>query len=201
MFVLRFPDAGLPNGKHGSDRAVFCGRDPLWGAAPRSRGLMAFCMRAFCRDFAAPSLSELLIWLKQYEAPATLFGGGPAPDMLSSFWEEARLSYDAREAPLTVRCLRAAGPGSTAFSEELADFVADVGECPDSPARARVLEQLAATRLLVVVEYPPDGVTFTGQQTVEGIVNSLVERAGGMAQRDGAGFLDQEDDSVFLALA
>jgi hypothetical protein len=162
---------------------------------------MAFCMRAFCRDFAAPSLSELLVWLRQYEAPATVLAGVPAPDLLSSFWEEARLSYDAQQAPLTVRCLRATGLGSAAFSEELADFVADVSECPDSPVRARVLEHLAATRLVVVVEYPPDGVTFNGQQTVEGIVNSLVERSGGMGQKDGAGFLDQEDDSVILALA
>jgi len=162
---------------------------------------MAFCMRAFCRDFAAPSLSELLVWLRQYETPAIIVGGGPASDLLSSFWEEARLSYDAGEAPLTVRCLRATGLGSAAFSDELADFTADVKDCPASPERTRVLEQLAATRLVVVVEYPPEGVTWNGQQTAEGIVNSLVERSGGMGQKDGAGFLDQEDDSVILALA
>jgi hypothetical protein len=163
--------------------------------------LMAFCMRAFCRDFAAPSLSELLVWLRQYETPATIVAGGATVDMLTSFWEEARFSYDAREAPLTVRCLRATGLGSAAFAEELADFTADVRECPDTPVRARVLEHLAATRLVVVVEYPADGVTWNGQQTAEGIVNSLVERSGGMGQKDGAGFLDQEDDSVILALA
>jgi hypothetical protein len=55
--------------------------------------------------------------------------------------------------------------------------------------------------VLVVVEYPPEGVSFAGQQTVEGVVNSLVERSGGLAQRDGAGFLDEGDDSVILPLA
>ncbi|HEX2660232.1 MAG TPA: hypothetical protein VHU40_18240 [Polyangia bacterium] len=170
------------------------------GAAGRA-SLMAFCMRAFCRDFAAPSLSELLVWLRQYGTPATIVGDAASIDMLTSFWDEARLSYDAGEASLTVRCLRASGQGSAAFADELADFTADVRECPDTPARGRVLEQLAATRLVVVVEYPPQGVTFNGQQTAEGIVNSLVERSGGMGQKDGAGFLDQEDDSVILALA
>ncbi len=164
---------------------------------------MAFCLRAFCRDFAAPSLSELLVWLKQYETPATIVPGsaGPGADLLSSFWDQVQLSYDADEAPLTVRCLRATGPGAPAFAEELADFVADVEELRDSKVRTRVLEQLAATRLLVLVEFPPEGVSFTGQQTAEGVVNSLVERAGGMAQHDGAGFLDPDDDSVILALA
>ncbi|HEY4183587.1 MAG TPA: hypothetical protein VGP07_00900 [Polyangia bacterium] len=160
---------------------------------------MPFSLRAFCRDFAAPSLSELLVWLRQYETPATLADdGGEAPDLLSSFWAEARLSYDPSEASLTVRCHRA---GEATFAEELADFIADVNELPSSPARTRVLEQLGATRVLVVVELPPQGVTFNGQQTAEGVVNSLVERAGGLAQRDGDGFLDPEDDSVMLAMA
>lgn len=164
---------------------------------------MAFCLRAFCRDFAAPSLSELLVWLKQYETPATIVPGSVRPDadLLSSFWDEVRLSYDAEEAPLTVRCLRGTGGGAPAFAEELADIVSDVEELPDSKVRTRVLEQLAATRLLVLVEFPPEGVSFTGQQTAEGVVNSLVERAGGMAQHDGAGFLDPEDDNVILPLA
>jgi len=164
---------------------------------------MAFCLRAFCRDFAAPSLSELLLWLKQYETPATIVPGsaGPGADLLSSFWDQVQLSYDADQEPLTVRCLRATGDTAATFKDELADFVEDVQELPDSKVRARVLEQLAATRLLVVVEFPPEGVTFSGQQTAEGVVNSLVERAGGMAQHDGAGFLDPDDDSVILPLA
>jgi hypothetical protein len=164
---------------------------------------MAFCLRAFCRDFAAPSLSELLVWLRQYETPVTIAeeANPPAAELLSSYWDQVRLSYDAGEAPLTVRCYRAAGPGAATFAEELADFVADVRELADSPARSRVLDQLGATRVLVVVELPPEGVSFAGQQTAEGVVNTLVERAGGMAQRDGDGFLDPEDDSVILAMA
>jgi hypothetical protein len=162
---------------------------------------MPFCMRAFCRDFSAPSLSDLLVWLRQYETPATICGGGSLGDLLSTFWDDVSLCYDPAEAPLRVRCLRSTGAGSAAFAAEVADFVADVGELGDSPARSRVLDHLAATNVLVVVEYPPQGVSFTGQQTVEGVINSLVERAGGLAQRDGAGFLDEEDDSVFLGLA
>ena len=162
---------------------------------------MAFCMRAFCQDFSAPSLSDLLVWLKQYETPATICGGRSAGDLLSTFWEEVLLCYDGAEAPLRVRCIRSTGDGSAGFATEMADFVADVRELPDSKARANVLEHLGATNVLVVVEYPPEGVSFTGQQTVEGVVNSLVERSGGLAQRDGEGFLDEGDDSVILPLA
>lgn len=162
---------------------------------------MPFCMRAFCRDFSAPSLSDLLVWLKQYDTPATICGGSSAGDLLSTFWDDVLLCYDPAEAPLRVRCLRSTGNGSAAFAEELADFVADVGELPESKARTKVLDHLAATNVLVVVEYPPEGVSFKGQQTVEGVINSLVERSGGLAQRDGDGFLDEEDDSVILALA
>jgi hypothetical protein len=51
-------------------------------------------MRAFCRDFAAPSLSDLLVSLRQYETPATICGGASAGDLLSTFWDEVELSYD-----------------------------------------------------------------------------------------------------------
>lgn len=158
-------------------------------------------MRAFCRDFAAPSLSDLLVSLRQYETPVTISGGASAGDLLSPFWQDVRLSYDVAEAPLRVRCLRGSGADAAAFAEELADFVADVRELPETPARTRVLDHLAATRVLVVVEYPPEGVSFTGQQTVEGVINCLVERSGGLAQRDGVGFLDEDDDAVILGMA
>src|SRR5216110_1890814 len=155
---------------------------------------MPFCMRAFCRDYAAPSVSDLLVWLKEYETPVTLAGAASSGDLLSTFWDEVFFRYAPGEGLLRVRCLRSTGPGSVAFGEEVGDFVTDVGELPESPARARVLNHLAATHVLVVVEYPPEGVTFQGQQTVEGVINSLVEHAGGLGQKDGAGFLDEEDD-------
>jgi len=161
---------------------------------------MSFCMRVFCRDALSPSLSELLVWLRQYETPATISGGSSRDDLLSSFWEEVVLSYDAEEAPLTLRCYRGSGPGGARLAEEVADFVADVGELPDSPARARVLADLRAAEALLVIEYPPEGVSFAGQQTAEGVATLFVDKTGGLAQRDGVGFLD-EDDEVILEMA
>src|SRR5438128_4207133 len=92
---------------------LLCGRLP---------STMAFCLRAFCRDFSAPSLSDLLVWLRQYETPATICGGRSAGDLLSTFWEEVLLCYDGAEAPLRVRCMRSTGDGSAAFAAEVGDF-------------------------------------------------------------------------------
>jgi hypothetical protein len=162
---------------------------------------MPFCARVFCRELVSPNLSELLVWLRQYGTPVTICGGSSRDDLLSSFWDEIQLSYDPEEAPLTVRCLRASGPGADDLAREVDDFVADVHELPESPERARVLEHLAATSALVVIEYPPAGVPLAGQQTAEGIVTVFVDRTGGLSQRDGVGFLDDDDDEVVLPMA
>src|SRR5205823_15004514 len=93
---------------------------------------MPFSARVFCRDSATPSLSDLLVWMRQQDEPATISGGASAGDLLSSFWHEVVLTYDAREAPFTVRCVRADAAGGERLRAEVADFVADVSELPPS---------------------------------------------------------------------
>jgi hypothetical protein len=167
---------------------------------------MAFSVRIFCRDQAVPSVSETVMWLHQHGRPVTLDAsngpggaGVPGLDMLSSLWDRVQLSYDADEAPLTVRCLRADAAGIGPLREELADFEADVRELPPSRGRELVLAQLGATRALVIVEQPAEGVSALGQETTDSIAALFVERSNGMVQRDGSGFHDEDDDLV-LAL-
>jgi hypothetical protein len=160
---------------------------------------MPFSYRVFCRVFDSPSVSEVLVWLRQQEMPAVVCGGRSAGDLLSSFWGDVELSMGTGEAPLHVRCLRADAAGVAALAAEIADFDADVRELPDSPSRARVLADLAATRSLMIVEFPPDGGSSRAHQAAESLMTLFVERAGGLAQRDGVGFLD-EDDDVLLSL-
>jgi hypothetical protein len=157
---------------------------------------MPYSHRVFCRDFAAPSLSEVLVWLRQHEYPAAICGGRSAGDLLSNFWDDVELLIDDTDAPLAVLCIRADAAGVDRLTEEVADFVADVGELPDSPSRARVLGHLAATRLLLVIEFPQDGGSPRARETAESIATLFVERAGGLAQRDGVGFLDEDDEIV-----
>lgn len=160
---------------------------------------MPFSHRVFCQETALPSLSEVLVWLRQHEYPVKLAGGRSSGDLLSSFWDQLAFSVADAEPPLILTCVRADAAGMTRLGEEVADFVADVEELPASDGRARVLEHLGATRALVIIEFGPDGGSTRAHDTAESIATLLVERARGMAQRDGQGFLD-EDDELILTL-
>ena len=53
---------------------------------------------------------------------------------------------------------------------------------------------------MLVVVFPSKGSGPTAEQAAECITTLCAERADGLAQRDGVGFVD-EDDDVILALA
>ena len=160
---------------------------------------MPFSMRVFCRELESPNLSEVVVGLRQNETPVTISGGASADDLLDSYWTEVLLSYDEDEVPLRLRCVRADAAGLRALTAEIGDFVDDLEELPDTPLRALVLEQLAATRSLLIVELPAEGVSARGQNTADGLTTMFVERAGGLEQIDGRGFIDEYGD-VILAL-
>jgi hypothetical protein len=160
---------------------------------------MPFSNRVFCRDSTSPSLSEVLVWLRQRDYPAAVWGGQPAGDLLSCFWDDVALAIGDGEAPLDVRCFRADPAGVDRLTEEIADFIADVSELRDSTARSRVLSHLAATRLLVIIEFGPSGGSHAAHEAAAALMTLFVERADGLGQRDGVGFLD-EDDEVILGL-
>src|SRR6185295_11128736 len=126
-------------------------RAAVTGRRVADRGpAMSFCTRVFCRE-PAPSLSEILVWMRQQGTPVTIVGGRSEADLLSIDWTEVELSYDPDEEPLTVRCHHAAdGDGGAVLRAEAADFLADIAELPASEARDRVRRQVEAARLLVV---------------------------------------------------
>lgn len=169
---------------------------------------MPFSHRTFCRVPELPSLSEVLVCLRQSGHQAQILGGvsqtrSSADDLLSCYWGEVQLVLggDAEETPLYLKCLGPGRPlGQDAMKDAVADFVGDVAELPASSGRERVLEQLASTRAVLVVEFPSKGSGPTAEQAAECITTLFAERADGLAQRDGVGFVD-EDDDVILALA
>jgi hypothetical protein len=162
---------------------------------------MPFATRVFCRAPDAPTLSELLVWQRQHETPVVVVGGASASELLAPAWTEAQLSYDEDEEPFTVRCLHAgdAGGGAARLREEVADFLDDLGELPPGEAVDRVRAQVAATQMLLVVEFPAAGVSARGYETNGWLMSLFVERAAGMVQCDGIGFYD-EDDEIILRL-
>lgn len=158
---------------------------------------MAFSTRVFCRESTAPTLTELLAWQRQHGTPVMLVDGRTPADLLSPFWAEAKVSYDADEAPFLLRCHHAGDRvGARRLREEITDFRADLGELPDSPERARVMAHLAATRFLLVVEFPEGGVGARGYETNGWLMGLFVERAGGLVQCDGIGFYDENDEII-----
>jgi hypothetical protein len=158
---------------------------------------MAFSTRVFCGEGTAPTLTELLAWQRQHGTPVILVGGHGADDLLSPFWTEAVISYDAEEAPFTLRCHHAGDPaGAARLRDEVADFVDDLRELPDSDARARVIAHLEHTRFVLVVEFPEDGVGPGGYETNGWLMSLFVERADGMVQCDGIGFYGGDDEII-----
>jgi hypothetical protein len=158
---------------------------------------MAFSTRVFCREATAPMLTELLAWQRQHGTPVMLAGGRSAADLLSPFWNEVLVSYDPDEAPLVLRCYHAGDRvGARRLREEVADFVGDLSELPDSPARARVMAHLQATRVLLIVEFPEGGVGPLGYESNGWLMSLFVERAAGLVQCDGIGFYDENDEII-----
>lgn len=163
---------------------------------------MPFSNRIFCLDLESPNLSDVMVRLRQAGYPSKVARAWPSADLLSSFWTRAELeSTDDGARYVDLECIRADVTGAHRLAEELDDFRADVSELSETGARARVLDHLAVTRSLVVVTFlfPEDDTDGRAQEIADVILTLFVERARGMAQRDGVGFLD-EDDDVILAL-
>jgi hypothetical protein len=161
---------------------------------------MPFSTRVFCREGTAPTLTELLAWQRQHGTPIVIVGGPAASELLSPVWTEAVVSYDPDEEPFTLRCAHAGDPGGAArLRAEVADFLEDLEELPDSAERARVMNHVAQSRFVLIVEFPEGGVGPRGYETNGWLMSLFVERAGGMVQCDGIGFYD-EDDEIILRL-
>ena len=61
---------------------------------------MPFSHRVFCRLLEAPSLSEVLIWLRQHGFGTKISGGRSASDLLSCYWDDVFLQTVAEDATL-----------------------------------------------------------------------------------------------------
>ena len=166
---------------------------------------MPFSNRVFCRDLESPSLSELLVWMSQQGHQAKISDARPPGDLLSNFWDRVELQVGqggpagaggSEGSAVVLECLRANSDGIDALMDALTDFATDVRELPDSSARTRVLEHLAAARSLVVVEFSPFEPSDRAEEIGNAILALFVERAGGLGQRDSVGFLDEDDDVI-----
>jgi hypothetical protein len=158
---------------------------------------MAFSMRVFCREAAAPTLSEVLLALRKRGVMAVLVGDTASQDLLSPAWTRAALGYDEAAEPLVVRCLRAADPAEARdLHAEVGDFLDDLQELPPSPGRERVIAHLRQSRLLAVVEFPPGGVPPSAYEANGWLLQLFVVRSAGLVQCDGVGFSDEEDNVI-----
>ena len=158
---------------------------------------VSFATRVFCREGAAPTLTEVLAWQRQHGTPVMLLDAASPGDLLSPVWAEAVVSYDADEEPFVLRCHHASDPaGAAHLREEVGDFLDDLHELPDTDERARVIAHLRGARFVLVVEFPDHGVGPRGYETNGWLMSLFVERADGMVQCDGIGFYDANDEII-----
>jgi len=59
-----------------------------------------------------------------------------------------------------------------------------------------VLDHLNNSQAVAIVEFAADGVSFAAQEAARGITMLFVNKAAGLAQRDGVGFFDEDDDVI-----
>ena len=97
---------------------------------------MPYCTRVFCRGAIPPTLSDVLVYLRQHGVTALIAGGDSQRELLSSDWSEVLLAYDAEAEPLVLRCCHQATPeGLSRLQAEVADFLQDLDELAPGPGR------------------------------------------------------------------
>src|SRR5262245_10317423 len=108
---------------------------------------MGYYVRAFCTSGRAPAISDLIAWLDEcgFEAKAVMDNpnDGGSPD-----WQSFELLSDADKMPIPVECNRNTGEDSLARAE-VWEFLDELEEVEDSPAKRTVVDHLQRLRFVV----------------------------------------------------
>lgn len=159
---------------------------------------MPYYVRAFCTAAQPPTINTVMQSLRQRGSDFTA-QVDVASKLDSSDWKQFELIYKPGNGPLVVECHRDDEPESLAKAE-CEEFVEEVADLDDSPAKDKVIEHLRKTRFIVncqlLSDCDDDGFEANGQ-----FLDFFVDNCGAMIQADGEGFYERMDmDELLLSL-
>ena len=157
---------------------------------------MAYYFRAFCTAEQAPSLAEVLGWVRErgvtlQASPAELEQWGRAP---------VPLKYAQDATPFYAELNRNTGADSLC-AQEASEFAEMVGEVKKAPrTRARILQHLQDTKYIVACRIDdPAGFSDAGWHAIDVLLAYFIVHSNGMIQADGQGFYEKGEIALELA--
>jgi hypothetical protein len=112
-------------------------------------------------------------------------------ELNSPTWRQFEVTYKKEKGPIVVECNRDEGIDSLARAE-CEEFIDEVRELEESPARTRVIEHLRKARFVVCCQLLSD-IDEAGFEANGQLLDYFVDTCGGMIQADGEGFYDRMD--------
>jgi hypothetical protein len=149
---------------------------------------MGYYVRAFCKAAVTPSLAAIKAWLHE-RAPDVRFT--EVADLQATDWTEVDLVYKSDRQPIIVECNRDGDPDSL-VREEAAEFSEKIGKPGRSASKRRVLDHLAATKVIVACRLLSD-IDDDGYEANYQFLSYFVAHCDGMIQADGEGFYDGDE--------
>ncbi len=146
-------------------------------------------IRAFCVCEEVPPVTKLVQWLATRDINLKVENGDPMK-MQSRGWEQASLIYKDGKLPIIARCTRTDAKGNGSASEELKQFLEQIGSPGKSRAKKRVVDHLKGTRFIISLRLPKGDMDDEGWDANGQILTYFVEHCGALIFADGEGFYE-----------
>src|SRR5438445_232430 len=108
---------------------------------------MPYYVRAFCNAAQSPTINTVMESLRQRGSDFTA-QVDDASELDSPAWKQFELIYKPGNGPIVVECNRDEETDSLAKAE-CAEFIEEVADLEDSPAKDKVIAHLRKTRFIV----------------------------------------------------
>ena len=158
---------------------------------------MPYEIHAYCTSESAPTIRELLTWLRDEENGWGLEADAPetgAKGLDSSRWTEFLLIYGregSERESLTLGCYRNTGPRSSCAGMARGRLET-VAAYKDSPGKQRVMDCLSRTRFVIWCRVDNDPDRERASPVLD-LLASLLDRHGAVLDLEDEGFLADSD--------
>lgn len=151
---------------------------------------MPYHVRAFCTSDAVPTIRAALDATRAQGVQARAHVHEPAV-LDSPEWVEFEFTYKPAKRPILVECDRDTGEDSL-VAQEVLEFLTELEDLEDSPARRKVSEHLKSTRFIVCCQLLSD-IDDDGYDANALFLRYFVAHCGGLIYADLEGFHEGDD--------